>query len=60
MTNQLIMLHLAILTKRVFMGDISNYKRINARLNSTHKVFDFLTIGQTFLYTHQNLSEFYK
>ena len=35
------------------MGDISNYKRINARLNSTHKVLDFLTIGQTFLYTHQ-------
>lgn len=35
------------------MGDISNYKRLNARLNSTHKVLDFLTIGQTFLYTHQ-------
>jgi TonB-linked SusC/RagA family outer membrane protein len=35
------------------MGDISNYKRINARLNSTHKVLDFLTVGQTFLYTHQ-------
>ncbi len=37
----------------IVMGDISNYKRINARLNSTHKVTDFLTIGQTFLYTHQ-------
>ncbi|MCD9855676.1 TonB-dependent receptor [Epilithonimonas sp. JDS] len=35
------------------MGDISKYKRLNARLNSTHKVLDFLTIGQTFLYTHQ-------
>ena len=35
------------------MGDISNYKRINARLNSTHKVLDILTVGQTFLYTHQ-------
>lgn len=37
----------------IVMGDISNYKRINARLNSNHKVLDFLTIGQTFLYTHQ-------
>ncbi|SHK63079.1 SusC/RagA family TonB-linked outer membrane protein [Epilithonimonas mollis] len=37
----------------IVMGDISNYKRINARLNSTHKVLDILTIGQTFLYTHQ-------
>ena len=35
------------------MGDISKYKRLNARLNSTHKVINFLTIGQTFLYTHQ-------
>lgn len=37
----------------IVMGDMSNYKRINARLNSTHKVLDFLTVGQTFLYTHQ-------
>jgi len=37
----------------IVMGDISNYKRINFRLNSTHKVLDFLTIGQTFLYTRQ-------
>ncbi|SHM36036.1 SusC/RagA family TonB-linked outer membrane protein [Chryseobacterium polytrichastri] len=36
----------------IVLRDISNYKRINARLNSTHKVFDFLTIGQTFAYTH--------
>ncbi|MGC4129121.1 MAG: TonB-dependent receptor [Bergeyella sp.] len=37
----------------IVMGDISYYKRINARLNSTHKVLDFLTVGQTFMYTHQ-------
>jgi TonB-dependent SusC/RagA subfamily outer membrane receptor len=36
----------------IVLRDISNYKRINARLNSTHKVFDFLTVGQTFAYTH--------
>ncbi|MDP9955639.1 TonB-linked SusC/RagA family outer membrane protein [Epilithonimonas hungarica] len=36
----------------IVMPEISKYKRINARLNSTHKVFDFLTIGQTFSYTH--------
>lgn len=36
----------------IVMRDISNYKRINTRLNSTHKVFDFLTIGQTLSYTH--------
>ncbi len=37
----------------IVMGDISYYKRLNARLNSTHKVLDFLTVGQTFMYTHQ-------
>jgi len=37
----------------IVLKDISNYKRMNVRLNSTHKVFDFLTIGQTFSYTHQ-------
>jgi len=36
----------------IVLKDISNYKRINARLNSTHKVFDWLTVGQTFAYTH--------
>lgn len=36
----------------IVLREISNYKRINARFNSTHKVFDFLTIGQTFAYTH--------
>lgn len=37
----------------IVLKDISNYKRMNVRLNSTHKVFDFLTIGQTLTYTHQ-------
>lgn len=37
----------------IVLRDISNYKRMNVRLNSTHKVFDFLTIGQTLSYTHQ-------
>ncbi|KAA0126588.1 TonB-dependent receptor [Chryseobacterium sp. SN22] len=36
----------------IVLRDISNYKRINGRFNSTHKVFDFLTVGQTFAYTH--------
>jgi len=36
----------------IVMRDISYYKRLNARLNSNHKIFDFLTVGQTFAYTH--------
>ncbi|MBV6880276.1 TonB-dependent receptor [Epilithonimonas ginsengisoli] len=36
----------------IVMSDISYYKRLNARLNSTHKVTDWLTVGQTFAYTH--------
>lgn len=36
----------------IVMRDISNYKRINARLNSNHKVLDWLTVGQTLSYTH--------
>jgi len=36
----------------IVMRDISNYKRLNARINSTHKVLDWLTIGQTLAYTH--------
>ena len=36
----------------IVMRDISNYKRITARLNSSHKVFPFLTVGQTLNYTH--------
>lgn len=37
----------------IVLKDISNYKRMSVRLNSTHKVFDFLTVGQTLSYTHQ-------
>ncbi len=36
----------------IVMRDISNYKRLNARINSTHKVLDWITIGQTLAYTH--------
>jgi len=36
----------------IVLKDISSYKRINGRLNSTHKVLDWLTVGQTFAYTH--------
>jgi hypothetical protein len=36
----------------IVMSDISYYKRINARFNSSHKVTDYLTLGQTFAYTH--------
>ncbi|MDR6157595.1 TonB-linked SusC/RagA family outer membrane protein [Chryseobacterium sp. SLBN-27] len=36
----------------IVMRDISNYKRINARINSTHKVLSWLTVGQTLSYTH--------
>ena len=31
---------------------ISNYERHNVRLNSTHKVADWLTVGQTLGYSH--------
>ena len=36
----------------IVLSDISYYKRLNARLNSTHKVLDWLTVGQTLAYTH--------
>ncbi len=36
----------------IVMSDISYYKRINGRFNSSHKVTDYLTLGQTFAYTH--------
>lgn len=36
----------------IVLSDISYYKRLTARLNSTHKVTDWLTVGQTFAYTH--------
>lgn len=37
----------------IVMRDISYYKRLTARINSTHKVTDWLTLGQTFAYTNQ-------
>lgn len=36
----------------IVMRDISNYKRLNGRINSTHKVLNWLTVGQTLAYTH--------
>lgn len=36
----------------IVMSDISYYKRLTARLNSTHKLTDWLTVGQTLAYTH--------
>jgi TonB-linked SusC/RagA family outer membrane protein len=33
--------------------EISNYKKINFRLNSTHKISDIFTFGQTLGYTNQ-------
>lgn len=33
--------------------EISNYSKKNFRLNSTHKISDYFTFGQTFGYTHQ-------
>ncbi|MCW3107149.1 MAG: btuB 1, partial [Segetibacter sp.] len=33
--------------------DISNYKKVNFRLNSTHKISDVFTFGQTLGYTNQ-------
>lgn len=37
----------------IVMRDISYYKRLTARINSTHQVTDWLTLGQTFAYTNQ-------
>lgn len=37
----------------IVLPEISNYDKKNIRLNSTHKVKDWLTIGQTIGYTHQ-------
>ncbi len=34
------------------LSDISYYKRLTGRLNSTHQVTDWLKVGQTFAYTH--------
>jgi len=33
--------------------EISNYERVSARLNSEHKITEWLTIGQNFGYAHQ-------
>mgnify|MGYP002639536940 CR=1 FL=1 len=33
--------------------DISNYERFNVRINSTHKIFEWLTFGENLGYTHQ-------
>lgn len=37
----------------IVMPEISNYDKKNIRINSTHKVRDWLTIGQTIGYTRQ-------
>lgn len=37
----------------IVLPEISNYQKKNIRLNTTHKVKDWLTIGQTIGYTHQ-------
>jgi len=37
----------------IVMSDISNYKRINIRLNSTHKITDKITFGQTASYSSE-------
>jgi TonB-linked SusC/RagA family outer membrane protein len=37
----------------IVMPEISSYDKKNVRLNSTHKVKDWLTVGQTLSYTHQ-------
>ncbi len=37
----------------IVASDISNYERINIRINSEHKVFKWLKFGQNFGYTHQ-------
>ncbi|AKD05429.1 TonB-dependent receptor [Pontibacter korlensis] len=36
----------------IVTSEISNYKRHNVRLNSTHKVAEWLTIGQNLGYSH--------
>ncbi|RKS02703.1 SusC/RagA family TonB-linked outer membrane protein [Flavobacterium sp. UBA7682] len=37
----------------IVMPEISSYQKKNIRLNTTHKVKDWLTVGQTIAYTHQ-------
>ena len=40
-------------TQGIVSTEISNFNKKNFRLNSTHKISNFLTFGQTFGYTHQ-------
>lgn len=40
----------------IVLPQISNYERISLRLNSSHKIFKWLTFGQTFGYAHQKSS----
>jgi TonB-linked SusC/RagA family outer membrane protein len=37
----------------IVASDISKYKRVNIRLNSTHKVAKFLTLGQNLGFSHE-------
>jgi len=37
----------------IVASDISNYKRTNIRLNSTHKLASFLTLGQNLGFSHE-------
>ncbi|MBF6640174.1 TonB-dependent receptor [Flavobacterium sp. J49] len=37
----------------IVLPEISSYQKKNIRLNTTHKVKDWLTVGQTIGYTHQ-------
>ncbi len=37
----------------IVASDISRYQKVNFRLNSTHKISDIFTFGQTLGYTHQ-------
>ncbi|MET3128272.1 TonB-linked SusC/RagA family outer membrane protein [Arcicella rosea] len=37
----------------IVLKDISSYRRDNLRLNSTHKLSKYITIGQTLAYSHQ-------
>ncbi len=37
----------------IVLKDISSYRRDNMRLNSTHKLSKYVTLGQTLAYSHQ-------
>ncbi|MDP2089428.1 MAG: TonB-dependent receptor [Flavobacteriaceae bacterium] len=39
----------------IVMSEISNYNKKNLRLNSTHKLSKFVTVGQTLGYAHQKI-----